>query len=65
LASTVIDTDDIPSGATAVPIVIDDNGIVYDRHMIASHFAYDGYDTTVQPRADWCITVGDAKNNKN
>ena len=55
----LIDTEDVPSGATAVPVLIDDNGTKYEGHMIAGHFAYDGNDTTVQPRADWGIAVGD------
>ena len=54
----LIDTQDVPSGATAVPVLIDDNGKKYEGHMIAGHFAYDGNETTVQPRADWCIAVG-------
>lgn len=53
----VIDTQDIPSGATAIPILINDNGREYDGHMIAGHVAYDGNNTTVQPRTDWCIAV--------
>ena len=57
----VIDVQDIPSGATAVPVLIDDNGTQYDGHMLAGHFAYDGNDTIVQPRADWCIAVGNPK----
>ena len=57
----VIDTQDVPSGATAVPVLIDDNGTEYEGHMIAGHFAYDGNDTTVQPRVDWCISVGKPK----
>ena len=60
----LIDTQDIPSGAIAVPILIDDNGTEYEGHMIAGHFAYDGINTTVQPRADWCITVGDPNSEK-
>ena len=56
-----IDTQDVPSGATAVPVLIDDNGTEYEGHMIAGHFAYDGNNTTVQPRADWCIAVGSVK----
>ena len=56
-----IDTQDVPSGATAVPVLIDDNGTEYEGHMIAGHLAYDGIDTTVQPRADWCIAVGNPK----
>ena len=55
----IIDTQDVPSGATAVPVLIDDNGTEYEGHMVAGHFAYDGNDTTVQPRADWYIAVGD------
>ena len=39
-------------------VFIDDNGTEYEGHMIAGRFAYDGNDTTVQPRADWCISVG-------
>ena len=54
----VIDVQDVPSGAAAVPVVIDDNGTQYDGHMLAGHFAYDGNDTTVQPRSGWCIAVG-------
>ena len=42
----LMDTQDVPSGATAVPILIDDNGTGYEGHMIAGHFAYDGNDTT-------------------
>ena len=57
----VIDVEDIPSGATAVPVLIDDNGTQYDGHMLAGHFAYDGNDTTIQPRSDWCIAVGNPK----
>ena len=57
----VIDTQDVPSGVTTVPVFIDDNGTQYDGHMLAGHFAYDGYDTTIQPRADWCIAVGNPK----
>ena len=67
----LIETDGVPSGAIAVPIVIVESGIAeYKGHMIAGHFAYDGINTTVQPRADWCITVGhkksllDVKNNE-
>ena len=59
-----IDTQDVPSGAIAVPILIDDNGTEYEGHMIAGHFAYDGIDTSVQPRADWCITVSDPHSEK-
>ena len=59
-----IDTQDVPSGAIAVPILIDDNGTEYEGHMIAGHFAYDGIDTSVQPRADWCITVTDPNSEK-
>ena len=60
-----IDTQDIPSGAIAVPVLIDDNGTKYiQRTHDAGHFAYDGIDTTVQPRADWCITVGDPNSEK-
>ena len=57
----LIATQDLPSGATAVPVSIDDNGIPYEGHMIAGHLAYDGNDTTIQPRADWCIAVGNDK----
>ena len=57
----VIDTEDVPSGTITVPVCIDDNGTQYDGHMLAGHFAYDGYDTTIQPRADWCIAVGSPK----
>ena len=57
----VIQTKNIPFGVTAVPIHIDDNGKEYDGHMIASHVAYDGNDTTVQPRTDWCVAVDNTK----
>ena len=57
----LMDTKDVPSGAIAVPVLIDDNGTGYEGHMIAGHFAYDGNDTTIQPRADWCIAVGEPK----
>ena len=57
VAWPAIDTQDLPPGAAAVPVLIDDNGTKYDGHMMAGHFAYDGNDTTIQPRADWCIAV--------
>ena len=60
----VVDTQDVPAGAIGVPVFIDDNGTQYDGHMIAGHFAYDGYDTTVQPRADWCIAISNPKAEK-
>lgn len=55
----VIETGDIPSGVTSVPVLVDDNGAQYDCFMLAGHVGYtvntsgDG----IIPRTDWCIAT--------
>lgn len=36
-----LDTDSIPAGAVSVPVLVDDNGVQYDTHMLAGQFAYE------------------------
>ena len=52
-----IDTDDLPLGVLSVPVTVNDNGTIYNTHMLAGQFAYEGQkdNTAVQPRTDWLI----------
>lgn len=55
----VIDTSDLPSGITSVPVLVDDNGKEYDCFMFAGHMGYTSGQTkdTIIPRSDWCIAT--------
>merc|ERR1712187_346342 len=54
-----IDTDNIAVASLAVPVLVDDNGVVYETQMLAGQFAFDivGDGKAVQPRSDWCIAM--------
>jgi len=53
----MIDTNRMPVGTFAVPVLVDDNGVQYDTQMVAGQFASEicceGHG--LRPRSDWCI----------
>ena len=56
-----INTNDLPIGALSVPVLVDDNGVEYNTHMVAGQFAFEivddeeGHHDTIRSRTDWCI----------
>lgn len=66
-----INTNHLPIGAATVPVLVNDNGVQYDTHMLAGQVAYEAIDykmagkmDTVRPRTDWCIAYkGKPKSN--
>ena len=55
----VIDTSDLPTGITSVPVLVGDNGKEYGCFMFAGHMGYSSNEKkdTVIPRSDWCIAT--------
>ncbi|EFC35790.1 predicted protein [Naegleria gruberi] len=55
----IIDQDVIPRGYVSVPIVVDDNGTIYDTEMFAGHMSTELLEDgkTLKPRADWALFV--------
>lgn len=53
-----IDTDDVPCAYITVPVVVDDNGTIYNTTMFAGSFATTLLTPTkVQPRHDWALAL--------
>ena len=63
-----VNINDIPPGFAAVPVAIDDNGLVYKARMVAGSMATRGYVShedfttrnkvcydTLQPEVGWCV----------
>mmetsp|Transcript_36154 Transcript_36154/g.81830 ORF Transcript_36154/g.81830 Transcript_36154/m.81830 type:complete len:391 (-) Transcript_36154:188-1360(-) len=52
-----IDTNKIPVGTCAAPVLVDDNGTQYDTKMIAGQLATEVCPSGrgLRPRSDWCI----------
>mmetsp|Transcript_62995 Transcript_62995/g.117148 ORF Transcript_62995/g.117148 Transcript_62995/m.117148 type:complete len:395 (-) Transcript_62995:145-1329(-) len=53
----MIDTNHLPAGTFAVPVLVDDNGTQYDTQMIAGQLASEicCEGKGLCPRSDWCI----------
>lgn len=53
-----IDTANMPVGAVAVPVIVDDNGTNYECTMIVGQVAHEVVgesESSLKPRTDWCI----------
>ena len=53
----IINTNDLPSGVVAVPVLVDDNGTKHNCTMLSGQFGMAADGCSLSPSTDWCIVT--------